>query len=178
MNKSTFLIICYCFAAGVLFFLINQRILIVRWPETEIAMLQAQHAPKKTALMRYFTDGKWHSEKITLIWSCDTYENLSQLIAQWLSIAKEEKQVNPSVSLLAIPVSVKPEHVFISLSETPFLKNSSSFQKWMVIEGLLKTIRENDVPIQKVTFLVLHKTLEDSDLDFTDPWPIAGFLDL
>jgi hypothetical protein len=45
-----------------------------------------------------------------------------------------------------------------------------------LIEGLLKTLRENDIKIQRIHFLLHHQPLVDYHLDFSHPWPLEGFL--
>ena len=45
----------------------------------------------------------------------------------------------------------------------------------MRIEGILKTIRENNNAIQTVRFLVHHQPLRDTQLDFSFSWPVQGF---
>ena len=46
----------------------------------------------------------------------------------------------------------------------------------MWIEGLLKTVRENNIHVQSLYFLVRNKPLHDAHLEFCHPWPLAGYL--
>ena len=65
---------------------------------------------------------------------------------------------------------------YISFDHNVLSKEDPIFKKWMIIEGLLKTIHTNEIPIQQVQFLIQHQQLNDPLLDFSLPWPIHGFM--
>lgn len=48
--------------------------------------------------------------------------------------------------------------------------------KLMWVEGLLKTIHSSGLALQSVHFLHNHQPLQDPHLDFTNPWPVHGFV--
>ena len=54
--------------------------------------------------------------------------------------------------------------------------NDIIFKKWMMIEGVLKTLRENNITVKDVHFLVQHQPLSDPHLDFSVAWPLHGFI--
>ena len=57
-----------------------------------------------------------------------------------------------------------------------FEKEANTFEKWMFIEGILRTLKENGIPVQQVQFLRLRVPLNDPHLDFSKAWPIQGFM--
>jgi hypothetical protein len=63
----------------------------------------------------------------------------------------------------------------LSFDRSPFPTEWTTYEQWMWIESLLKTVRDNDIRIQRIRFLVHHQELIDYHLDFSNPWPIIGF---
>jgi len=66
--------------------------------------------------------------------------------------------------------------VYLSFDHNIFAKEETIFKKWMLIEGLLKTLAFNGIAISYVQFLVQHQQLHDAHLDFSLAWPIQGFM--
>jgi hypothetical protein len=80
------------------------------------------------------------------------------------------------VSLQSVVPSPSGVEAYISFDRNPFTKNQSTYEKFMWIEGLLKTVRENGIQLQSIYFLVHHQPLTDFHLDFSNAWPISGFI--
>jgi hypothetical protein len=100
---------------------------------------------------------------------------MQYLINAWLTLLDEENVMSKKVTLQSALMSAHG-HLYVSFDRNPFDENSPTYDTWMWIEGLLKTIRENEPSIQSVHFLVHHHPMEDNHLDFSNPWPITGFL--
>jgi hypothetical protein len=81
-----------------------------------------------------------------------------------------------TVSLQSAMLSPAQHELYISFTRNPLEKEKSIQEKWLFIEGLLKTIRENGLMLQAIHFLVQHQPLNDPHLDFSKPWPLQGFL--
>jgi hypothetical protein len=66
--------------------------------------------------------------------------------------------------------------IYLSFDHNVLNKEETVFKKWMLIEGLLKTILSSNISITHVQFLVQHQQLHDAHLDFSVPWPVHGFM--
>ncbi len=155
--------------------LYNQWI-IISIPHTHT--IESSHNPsfhKKEITLHFFNNNKWHTEKQELLWSHTTAKNAYQLINAWLSLLDEESIVPKKVTLQTALLS-HTGTLYLSFDNHLFTKENIIFKKWMIIEGLLKTLSENDISIQNVQFLVQHQPLTDYHLDFSLPWPAQGFL--
>jgi len=65
----------------------------------------------------------------------------------------------------------------IMFDRNPFSKTMPTRQKLLIIESILKTIRENGIKAPKIRFLVNNQTLVDPHLDFSISWPLEGFFE-
>ena len=68
------------------------------------------------------------------------------------------------------------KELFLSFNKDLFDKQYATFEKLMIIESLLKTMRDNKIAIQSVRFLVHHQIMTDDHLNFIISWPILGYL--
>ena len=160
------------FFLGILLLSLHKNWIIIRLPiKTQIK--QVKHVNKKTVKLIYW-DRKWDKEELELIWSDDISQNLHYLINTWLTLLDEEKVMSKKVSLQSALLSNKD--AYLSFDRNPFNPEDSTFEKWMWVEGLLKTIKQNDIILQNVYLLTHHQTIIDDHLDFSRPWPITGFL--
>ena len=80
------------------------------------------------------------------------------------------------VVVQTVLLSASDQVAYLSFDSGPLSEESSTFDKWMLIEGLFKTIRKNNVPLEQIQLLVHHQLMKDPHLDFSKPWPIDGFL--
>jgi len=80
------------------------------------------------------------------------------------------------VSLQNVLISIDETEVYISFDRNLLNEENSTKEKLMLIESLLKTLRDNEITVQQVHLLVHHQEMLDSHLDFSHAWPIIGFL--
>lgn len=176
MKTQTYLILAsICFIFGLLLFAVHREWIIIQIPQTKDALAIKTNTHKKSCSLSYWHDNKWHTETSNVIWSDNRIENLSVLIGQWLTIMHEEKIIKKKVVLESVAESASFE-LFLSFDRSLINKESSTHEKLMVIESLLKTIRDNEPLIKNVRIMVQHQPLADYHLDFTNPWPIQGFI--
>ena len=179
--KFTLIISLVSALFGLLLCSVHQGWIIVRYPsylkEIEAYRNQITAITKKNVQLSYWSDLTWHTEHIDLMWTPDTAKNIHYIITSWLSLLDEENITAIKVSLQTTLLSPSGKDVYLSFDRYPFSSESSTFEKWMWTEGLLKTLRSNCPDLQKVIFLVHHQHMTDHHLDFTSPWPIQGFLD-
>ncbi len=161
-----------------IYFSYNQQWVIICLPAKKQVNTREnnQGIIKKTIKKIFWKHDHWNSEEDELLWSSDTAENVKQLISSWLIVLDEEKVMEKKVSIQAVVLSACGQEIFISFDRNPFDKKQSTYEKLLWTEGLFKTIRDNGVKIQWIQLLVHHKPLVDYHLDFSNPWPIHGFL--
>lgn len=170
-------IIIACFSIGLLVYAYHHSLLIIRWPwHQPLESSSYHHATKKTIALHYWHHGSWHTEKNQLIITDNAAKALTYLINTWLTLLDEEKIMRKKIELQTALVSPTGHELFLSFDRTPFGPQQSTYEKWMWVEGLLKTIKAHTTSIDRVSILVRHKPLQDMHLDFSNAWPITGFL--
>ncbi len=177
MTQKTIGLLCtISLIAGIALFALQYEWIIIRMPEpTNNSSLQ-QVKTKQHVQLHYWHDHRWNSETEELIWSNSIEENLSILVASWLSMLDAEQIIPKKISLQTAVMLPNKQDAYISLDRNPLPKEWSTLSKWMLMESLLKTIR-NNVPIKHITLLVHHQPIRDPHLDFSNPWPVTGFLE-
>ena len=178
MNTNRYLkISAICLAFGLFFCAYQQGWIIFRRPTFSTKGQVAQPtATKKTVKLTYWQRNDWHTESTQLVWPAQTARALEYLITSWLSLLDEESIAAKKVSIQTVMVAPSEQEAFISFDRNPFDAQQTIQEKWMWVEGLLATIRENVPTIHTARLLVRHKPLLDTHLDFTNPWPVRGFL--
>lgn len=118
----------------------------------------------------------WHKEEQSCVFPHDTAAALQNLMGTWVSLVNEERISAQPLQLTSALVG--DEHIaYVSFEQTPFSLEQSTQSRWLFVESLLRTVRENLPQITSVMLLVHHKPLIDRCLDFSKPWPIQGFLE-
>ena len=79
------------------------------------------------------------------------------------------------MALQSAAITFDNQELIISFDRPPWNKENSTYEKWMTVEGFLKTIKNIDPSIKKVRFLMNQQPLQDPHLDFTNAWSIGGF---
>ena len=166
------------FFVGILFFCFYQEWIIVhisfgtKPPQTTFE----SSAQKKTISLSFWKGNKWQKEDIEILVSHDTAQTLSYITNRWFSLLDEEEILNKKITVQNVSLDQSGNHAYLSFDRYPFNRESSAFEKCMVIEGLLKTIKEAGIKTVYYYFLVHHKPIQDYHLDFAHPWPLYGFL--
>ncbi len=177
MKTKWYIIICLFSACiGILFLALQQEIIVINYPKNSINKKSSLKATKKIASLVYWQNDEWKTEKQELIWHADSNKNLYYLINSLLTLLHEEKVMHKKVNLQSVLLSVSGHEAYLSFDRNPLVKQQAIFTKLIFIESILKTIKQNKIPIQQVQFLVHHQVLHDTHLDFSKPWNINGFL--
>ena len=176
MNKRTLVVSVLCFVTGFLFLALQRQWIIFRLPFQAHEQHARADVQKRGVRLFYWLHDKWNSESTEVIWSANKAHTIKHLVDSWLTLMDEEQLMDKKVSLQSAILSFNEQEVFLSFDRNPFTKESPTFEKWMWVEGLLKTLRDNDIKIQTVRFLVHHQDMHDADLDFSNAWPVIGFL--
>lgn len=175
-RRSYIIISSAAFVSALLFFAIYNQWILFRAPwSAYYGSDSASVIQKKQVTHYYFHGDKWKTEKQELLWTESIEKNIFQLINAWLTLLDEEHITTKKTMLQSALISTAG-CVYLSFDHNILGKEETIFRKWMLIEGLLKTIILHDIPIQNVQFLVQHQPLHDAHLDFSLPWPIHGFI--
>jgi len=167
------------FFSGMLFFSIYNEWIVFSCPSYKVEVerqIRSMKIAKKDVWLMYWHNKKWSKEKINLLWSDDKSQNIQYLVSSWLNLLDEEMVIKKRVSLQTVALALYGNIAYLSFDRNIFSSKNSTHEKLMLIEGLLKTIRENDIKLQGIYFLVHHQIMEDYHLDFSNPWPLYGFL--
>jgi len=166
------------FLCGALLLSFKAGWLIVRYPSYrhDIAQQKAALQVKRTPItFHYFNDHAWHTEKSELLWGQDVAHNMQYLINSWLSFLDEERLMKKKVTVSTVLLSPNSNDAYISFDRNPLDKEASTYAKWQWVEGLLATLRAQNITVPNIHFLVYHQPLVDTHLDFSNPWPIQGY---
>ncbi len=164
------------FISALLFFAVyNQLILFCSPWNLQNVTSTSSVIQKKQIIMYYYHGDKWKTEKQELLWSDSAEKNILQLLNAWFTLLDEE-HVTPKKTMVQSALISTADCVYLSFDHNLFAKEETIFKKWMLIEGLLKTLHANDITVSHVQFLVQHQQLHDPHLDFSFSWPIQGFI--
>jgi hypothetical protein len=169
-----------CLTAGILMFLIQRNWLIIYWNfgsvEGQTQLQKEEISSRKKIRIYFWLDEKFRHEDTIIIWNNDNKgENLKHLVNSWLASLLDEKIISKKIELENVIISMQEQEVFISFSQVFSWQEWSIFQKYKLIDSLLKSIKEADRDIRLVNILVNNKPLEDEHLSFLQPWPTDGF---
>ncbi len=167
------------FMCGALLLSFKAGWLIIRYPSYRHDIAQqkaALHVKRTPVTFHFFRDNQWHTERSELLWGQGVAHNIQYLINSWLSFLDEEHLMKKKITVITVLLSSTGSNAYISFDRNPLNKEASAYAKWMWIEGLLKTLRDQGIKIPHIHFLVHHQPLTDTHLDFSNPWPIQGYL--
>ena len=174
MKKLFYIIILFSLLTSLIIFFYFNEIIILNFPKTSLKKELLETAQRKTLNLFFWKDNRWHKDEIYVLWSKNINQNIFQIINNWLSLIDEEQIINRKISLQSS--SVENYTLYLSFDNNPFSEDFSTRKKLMIIESLLKTLRESKIEINQIYFLVHHEVIEDAHLDFSNAWPINGFL--
>lgn len=179
LQHKQYLIFCLIsFLVGILFFVWHNEMLIIKFSTRQAMVLPDQSAQKQLINLYFLKDTKelvWHKEQQEVVLAGDKAKAAQYIISRLFNVLLEEKII-PKQAHVQHAMIDNAHELYISFNRSPFAKQSSTYEKWMLIESILKTLKENGVQVQSVRFLVNHHPLLDNQLDFTKGWPITGFL--
>jgi hypothetical protein len=133
---------------------------------------------KKNITFYWWKHEKFHHEKATLIWRRDqNAENIKHVINNWLGYLKSEKLLDPVIAIDSVVLSPTEQDAYLSFNQAFSWKEWSIFKKWMLIEGLCKTLKSTNFSLKYITFLINHEPMADEHLDFTHSWSVDGFIE-
>lgn len=179
MKNNIFIVTILACLGAFGYFAYNQELLLFRFPSFQKNSIEVPIASitKKKVNRIYWNNDVWRHEDTELLWPENISNALLYLITSWLALLDEEKIMDKKVTVQSVIVSPSQNDVYISFDRNPFTKKQSTYEKLMWIEGILKTIRETGTKVQNIHFLVHHQPVHDFHLDFSNPWPVTGFVE-
>ncbi len=164
---------------GILFFLYKKELIIFRflinYGDSDCKNIQNSKI-KKSIKLFYWLNEKWNYENVEIISSNNLNENIKQIVSSWLNLLEEEKILNHKISLQSILSGVDDKEILLSFDRILLNDDHSTYDKLLLIESLIKTLRENELKISKIKFLNHHQEIDDTHLNFKNSWPIQGFI--
>lgn len=178
-NIFKLLLLLFVFLAGIIFFLIQKNILLIKFfgkNNTESYLIKDNSISYKTEInLYYFKDYNFYSEKRDFVIFKDKIETLKHFIGDWLLLLQSEKILKNNINIDFISLSQEQDIVYLSFNRSFLDINWSIFEKWNCIESLLKSLKEAKFKLKEIVFLVDNKVMQDDHLDFSKPWSILGF---
>ncbi|CAN5192245.1 hypothetical protein BH09DEP1_BH09DEP1_0760 [soil metagenome] len=172
-NKSSYLICTGLFLLGILFFAWFNEYIIIN-PKRSFLVASSETSSIKTKVILYLYKNKWQQDGVQLLLSENDALNAQLVTGRWLENALEEALLKKKTVIQSAFISPDKE-LILSFDRSLFTKESSTFDKWMIIEGILKSLHETMPNIKKVRFLINHQPINDPHLDLSNAWPNKGF---
>jgi hypothetical protein len=196
LKNNYFKLSIITFSLGSLFLALQKEWIVVRSPfapQHNLAEIRQNLASTKQKLIIYYwADQRWNCETTDAISTNNRTKDLKHLVTSWLNLLSEEKILCQKPALQSVLLDQQAKNLYLSFDRALFTGTESTKEKLLIIESLLKTIREhqttqpaklinkfsvtNQIAIETITFLVAHQSMSDTHLDFTISWPIKGFL--
>jgi hypothetical protein len=178
MTKQTkFLILLFsCILFGALFYAWHAKWIIITFPTSSKNHQEVDSCIKKNVQLYHWFAHKWVQESTEILWTSQEAINAQQLIQVLLELLAEDYAIKKKSSVSHVIRTYNNQQLIIFLDQAPFTKNISIHTKLMIIESMLKTLRENGITTPFITFFVGQQPLQDQHLDFTIAWPLQGFL--
>lgn len=176
MKYRTLIIICVLSTfTGMLWYAFKQQWIIIQVPPSLNFSSNTRTLERKITLS-FWQDEQWHTEAHNLMCPGTTAQTLHAIVAGWITHIHDEGITHKKITLQSALIDTATATAYLSFDRSPLEKEWSTYTKWMLIEGLLKTVREADLSIQSIYFLVRHQPLIDPHLDFSHAWPCTGYV--
>jgi len=179
MNKISLITVCIItMLLGTFFFFYQQSWILISFPTTNqpLSHNTTKSIKPQQVTLWVWKQNKWLSETSEIIHSTNIAQTIQLLLNNWFLLLEEEQITDKQTTIQSVALSANGKEAFISFNQNPLDPQASTYQTCMLIEGLLKTIRSNQIPLQSVRLLVHHHTLQDDRLNFEISWPIEGYM--
>ncbi len=176
MNRLKLLLYCcVSLLLGIALYGFVNQLIIFRFT----ALNDSTHiieSSKKKICLHYWVNDNWHNDTMEIVWSNSSEKNLLFLITHWLTLLRSEDILAKPISVQSVIISPSQTALYISFDRNLCAKEFSTYKKWMLVEGLLKTLRDNGMSVPEIFFLTNHQPMQDTHLDFAHSWPLNGYL--
>ncbi len=143
-----------------------------------------RRSEKQTIKLYIKKNGSWLSENLHTVLSDDRAQKIHRVVTQWLLFAFDEGMIAKPARVQTVFWDEKNNTFLLSFDRSFFSKESCLHDNLMLIEGLLKTLKDNNMcdgctgaPARSVeyfiSFYINYQPWEDRNLDFSEPWPVS-----
>jgi hypothetical protein len=175
-KKQIALISILVVVAGIIFFAYQESwVLLIFSSKKTTEQIQIDSKPTEVTLF-FWKHDKWNSEKNSYIQSSDPANNIQTIAHLYFRLLDDEEIIHNDTTVNSVVIHKNNQIAFVSCNQSPFHAQDSTRKKIMIIQGFLKTCKENNMCIPYIQFLINHQPLQDDHLDFTIPWPLSGYL--
>jgi len=181
MNKyivySLSIVLLLC---GSLFFFYQQSWIIISFPKTitqQTSSTLPSAKPQQVDLWA-FKQQRWIHETTEIMKSDNLAQTIQLLLNAWLLFLEEEQIIDGPITIESVMLSPNNHELFISFSQSPLNRQTSTYDACMLIESMLKTIRAHQITVPLIRFLVHHHVLSDDRLNFACSWPLMGYMNV
>src|SRR5258708_24497369 len=134
--------------SSLIFLAWQREWIIIQLPSLNTPPPAPHSADKRPVTLFFSSHERWVQEKVEVIWSeTDTTQTIKYLVDRWLTLVDEERFTESKVSLQSA-LMPSAQEVVLSFDRSPFDPESTTITKWLWIESLLKTLRDNSIKIQ------------------------------
>ena len=165
------------FILGILFFGYQESWIIINIPQTSIWQnLQKPQPMHMNVKLWAFKNNQWIQEIKQIIKTNDTAQTIQNLLNSWFLFLEEEHIISKTITIESVVLSPTQKLAFISLTHNPFMPHVSTYECLMLIESIVKTLRENNIQLQSIQLLIRHTPWHDHRLNMEIPWPLSGYI--
>ena len=151
-------------------------VIVFRFSSHSLSQSQVQSHYKKLCRITFSRRGQWAHESVELMLNESRADTIARIANAWLNLLDQEGIIKKRVLIESVLMSADQKYAYVSFDRNLFDKSLAAYQKLLLLEGLLKTWRENGVVLQGIYFQAHHQPLQDYHLDFSNAWPLLGFL--
>lgn len=164
------------FICGIIFFAFQESWIIINIPQTTIWQnLQKPQTVQLDSKFFAFKNNQWIHEIKQVIKTDKQTETIQNIVNSWLLFLEEEHILTKTITVESVVLSPTKKIAFISFDHNLFIPQATTYECLMLIEAILKTMRENKIDLQSIQFLIHHKPWTDHRLNMQIAWPITGY---
>lgn len=176
MRKIIYLALSFAsIVGGVLFYAITHNIIIIRYPPQSPIKNSRSSLDKELMRFTYFKGTTCAYEWRHIIQDDEDIVTAQRIITAYWAVIEDNGLLPARIQVQSTTTDRTGKILLCSLSDNPCSVEASTLTAWLLIEGLILTLRELMPQFQKILFLVNHELLTHPTLDFSRTWPIEGF---
>lgn len=161
---------------GVGYYAWQQEWFILNYPCHATYKNKNDQLTNKQVYVWYVTEEQLHKENTEIIWSSiRPTENAHRLAQRVLTLLYENQIFKKKCTVRMALSDYTGQELLLFFDRSPLTNSLPVRIKLLIIESILKTIRENGISFTAVRFFVNNEPLQDTHLDFNQPWPLTKF---
>lgn len=174
-KTNILLLLTLCGIGGAVYYAWQAQWIILNIPGRSVLRDVGDGYTKKDINLYCWHNNQWIHERTPILLSCEESFNVHHIAQAVLNLLSEKYVLKEKITLLSVVRTYDAQQLIIFLDRAPFLLNMSIQTKLMIVESILKTLRENGVKTPLVNFFVGRQPMQDAHLDFSVAWPLQGF---